>query len=98
MTLAAGTYTIGGYVSNINDIWQYNVNPITGATGITYGQPRFSGGNAYPTTNNFGGGQGYFGPNFQFNIVPEPSTWALLVAGAVIAGVVTIRRRRGERI
>ena len=53
VTLTAGTYTVDGYITNLNDIYQYNVATITAATGVTYGAPRLGGGNAYPATNGF---------------------------------------------
>lgn len=92
VSLAPGTYTIGAYITNINDFYQYNVTTITGATGVTYGAPRFVQGNSFPATDGFGAGRGYFGPNFQY-VVPEPSTWALLCSGTLTVGVIALRRR-----
>ena len=93
VTLATGTYPLGGYVTNSNDFVQYNVATITGATRVTYGATRSVSGNAYPAGNAIINSNGYFGPNFQFaNAVPELSTWAAVAAGAGLLGL-TMRRR-----
>lgn len=94
VVLGAGTYTLGAYVTNNNDLIRFNVTTITTASGVTYGTPLASAGNARPTTNDFGNPNSYFGPNFQFNAVPEPSAWAMLSLGAVGAGIILLRRRR----
>ena len=75
VTFAAGIYTIGGYVTSTNDSVQNSTSTVTPATGIGYGEARLTyAGNAYP--NSTGPTGAFYGPNFQ--IVPEPSTWALL--------------------
>jgi len=40
----------------------------------------------------------FFGPNFQFDVVPEPSTALLLPAGAVICGMSLRKSRRHDAI
>lgn len=94
VTLPAGTYVIGGYINGATDYAQYNLASVTGATGISYVQPRQGAGNVYPATTNSTTGS-YFGPNFQIaSGVPEPSTWAMLAAGAGLCGVGILRPRR----
>ena len=97
LILDIGTYTIGAYDTNPADPVQFNVTTISSAAGITYGAPRLNFGNAYPTGNMGGpnGSNGYFGPNFQF--VPEPSTWALLVVGVAGLGLMLCQRHRAAR-
>lgn len=93
VTLPAGTYTIGGYITNYSDAALYGLSTITGATGITYGASREAGGTAMPVGDNINLSNSYFGPNFQFtNAVPEPSAWAVVAAGTGLLGL-TLRRR-----
>ena len=94
VTLAAGTYTLGGYTAGGNDNVQFSMTTITGAAGVTYGASRSAGGNAYPTGDGLGIANSYFGPNFQFTAVPEPGTWAAALLGLGSLGFVTRRRRQ----
>lgn len=96
VTLAAGTYTLGGYTTNNGDEIQYSLATINGAAGVTYGASRAAGGNTYPTADPLVLTNSYFGPNFQFNAVPEPSTWAAAGLGLASLGFVTLRRRRAS--
>ena len=93
VTLAAGTYTLGAYVTGGDDAFQGQITTITPAAGITYGASRAGTGTGDPTTDVFNNPRSYFGPNFQF-VVPEPSTWAMLGSGVVGAGVTVLRRRQ----
>ena len=99
VTLPAGTYLIAAYSAGNTDYLLYNVTTVTGATGITYGGAMRGAGTGYPATP-VTGVNAYFGPNFQIfsAVVPEPSTWALLIVGVVGLGFVTLRRRRAVRL
>ena len=93
VTLSAGTYTLGGYVTGGDAAFQGGLTTITPAAGITYGASRAGTGTGDPTTDAFNNPRSYFGPNFQF-VVPEPSTWALLWLGS--AGLAMLARRCGR--
>jgi hypothetical protein len=49
----------------------------------------------FPSGNTQGFTNGYFGPNFQFRAVPEPSTYAMLASGSLL--LVGARALRGNK-
>jgi hypothetical protein len=98
-TLTAGDYFIGGRdLIGDGDNYTSSVGSLTMAAGISFlGTARSASGSgfAFPdiVATNSGG---RFGPNFQFtatNAVPEPASWAMLIAGFGLVGAVARRRR-----
>ena len=60
---------------------------------VTINEFRLANLNGFAFPNqDFGGTSGYFGPNFEFSAIPEPSSLALL--GIAIAAVGFMRRRK----
>lgn len=96
LNLTAGqTYTIGANMleSPTTDAYVFSPATVTTSALINFGQGVRSAddsGFAFPalTPNS-----GRFGPNFQFNAVPEPASWALMIGGFAMAGT-ALRRRR----
>ena len=91
--LAPGSYTIGGYTAFDTDFAAVMVDSITPAAGVTYngGRSVVGTGLSYPAGDDLGvffGASGYFGPNFQFIGIPEPSTWTMMLGGLAMLGVV----------
>ncbi|MFL6530613.1 MAG: hypothetical protein ACJ8KX_09105 [Chthoniobacterales bacterium] len=96
--LAAGKHVIGAYYAVGNqDRNAALMTTITTAAGVTFGQPRADGGNAFPVGTL--SGNGVFGPNFQFVTgrvgVPEGGSSATLLAisGLLICGAAMRHRR-----
>jgi hypothetical protein len=93
-TLAAGNYTIAGFYSAASDE-QISNTSITSASGVSYGGSRSAGGFVFPTGNEFGEPNSWFGPNFEFTTgVPTPdsgSTVSLL--GFALLGLAAFRRK-----
>jgi hypothetical protein len=64
---------------------------------ITYLQSEFTAGGTLSMPTSTGGAGGYFGPNFTIGGgVPEPATWAFLIAGFGMVGAGM--RRRSARV
>ena len=92
--LAAGTYFIAeDIVSSIP--FQASASGLTTDAAITYGAGVSAVGfGLKPTTDFFGSplNPGYFGPNFNFVAVPEPSS--LILCGLGLVGLVYVARRK----
>ncbi len=97
--LSANTnYRIGAYFSSVhNDAWVQSNGTAsqTVASEIAYSAPRYIYGSGLSYPDQVGPRTvGYLGPNFQF--VPEPGTFSLLLSMGAVALVVLVRRRRSR--
>lgn len=103
MFLSAGTYRLGAFsIANTSDSYEFGVpsGQVDWAPNVTFGANHFSTGASlvFPTGSNGAGFDvGAFGPNMIL-AVPEPTTWALMGLGAVLAagGTWQYRRRRAK--
>jgi hypothetical protein len=101
IALSAGQYFIGGRdTQGDGDDYVTSVSNLTLAAGLTFLGSAVSAngsGFAFPGSINSVTTGGRFGPNFQFRdaggAVPEPSSWAMLIAGFGLVGAVARRRR-----
>ncbi len=96
--LAPGTYTIAAYYdgsSQTPDSVAFFADPVVTAAELSYDNGMTWFGNGPPAIYAPDENQGYFGPNFQFQAVPESSVFALLAIGAV--AVFGLKLGRGRR-
>jgi len=109
LTLTSGqTYFIGGRdLTTDGDSYIAGLNFLQSDPAITFrGAARSADGSgfAFPSLVTLGS-RGRFGPNFQFDVipdapapgggVPEPASWAMMILGFGLSGAL-IRRRRQE--
>jgi hypothetical protein len=94
--LPPGDYVIGGFESGASgDPVVVQASTITTAALITYDGSRSTGGAAltFPTGDASANPNSYFGPNFMFTTVPEPTTLGLLLFGGLTAGAFFRKRK-----
>ena len=91
--LLAGTYVIGGYANG--DIVANHAVSVSTIPEINFVQNRnttaFAFSLAFPTGTSPSEGQGFFGPNFTVEVVPEPAGFAVL---SLAACALSLRRRQ----
>jgi hypothetical protein len=86
--VGANNYGVGG------DLFGF-LGTISSAPGVTYGLSAYAPGAALQFPPYTSGYQpGYFGGNLLISAVPEPSSYAMLIAGLALAGAVR-RRKQG---
>jgi hypothetical protein len=95
---AATTYIIGAFAtSDVASSYNTNqggigfFNPLVNAIEDRY---IYNDVFAYPDSSNSEPGGAWLGANFQFSVVPEPSSLALLGIGGIGWGLVAYRRRK----
>jgi hypothetical protein len=87
-------YVVGGL--NLGGEWVLSASSIQTASGIQYLQNRYSGSSSsltYPTSTFSGEDYGYFGGSIGIAPVPEPETYAMMVAGIGLIGCMARRRK-----
>jgi hypothetical protein len=95
LVLSVGTYRIGAYYPGpATDTFIYQATSVTTAPEITYLDSAASGsaGLSFPSYTGWYANS-FFGPNFQYTTVPEPSV--LVLAGLGGLALVAWRRQRG---
>jgi hypothetical protein len=96
--LANTTYVLGAkypwFAADID--WGTRSAVATAGAGVTLGDARLSYTMTFdfPVAVNGSMNNGYFGPNMEYTIVPEPSSSALFGLG--LAGLAWLRSRRGQ--
>lgn len=91
------TYYVGA--SNFGDGDAYALpSAVTAAEGLTFGKSAATVGRALLFPSNTAGWRyGYFGGNLLVEAVPEPETYAMLLAGLGLMGVVARRRSASKQ-
>lgn len=95
VNLATGNYTIGAlFTSGLDGVhFPGTAGTLTVDPRISFGGATFAFGGVLANPTLFTGGEGYIGPNMNIAPVPEPATWAMLIAGFGLVGYVSRRRR-----
>lgn len=101
VTLASGeTYYVGALYLDGNDpnVFAGDAGTVTTTANITYLTSTYVGGSTLSMpTSSVGEGPGYFGPNISASVVPEPSTWAMMLIGFAGLGFAGLRKAKSGR-
>jgi hypothetical protein len=96
--LTAGDYVIGAFYQGGSPDTAVRGATASTISGVTWDEYRGSPGLMFPATFTGEGGKGFFGPNLftagQTPPVPEPKTYAMLMAGLGLLGFIVHRRRK----
>lgn len=98
--LQPGSYVIGGvYVPGSLDSWAAEVSEVTTDPHITFVSPRWTRlvGSELRYPRIAGAPNSYFGPNFQFEPIPERSATALLSLSSIAWVIGALARRHHKR-
>ena len=93
LLVAGQQYTVVNFVGQ--NAWAYGPVSATGAT-FNYDSYNYGPTLAYTTSTN-GSGPAYLGPNLTISAVPEPATWAMMLAGFGMIGF-GLRRRVKQKV
>lgn len=91
LTLTPGTYFVGAADLGTGDGYLLEASTVTIA-GVTFLNSQFAsgGGLLFPASAGVPGS--YFGGNFLVGEIPEPGTWAMMIAGFGLVGFAARRR------
>lgn len=91
--IAGNTYFIAGTTGGSSDGWVYQASNIV-TNGITYANSYFHANTTVLTfPESLAADRQYMTVNFNVNAVPEPETYAMLLAGFGLVGAITRRRK-----
>jgi hypothetical protein len=96
VTLTAGqSYTLGAtYALNSADKYRPNSSTPVFSSDVSSPASRWVTSATLARPTSTASGFAYVGPNLQYSVIPEPTTWALLAAGLMT--VMVLRRRRNS--